>query len=80
MLAETSQSSWTLASNAFCSGVGTSYAVAVNRIAGIYPGREVLVVGFNYGLISRHFDDRVRAEIGPWVGEISEVPCSFRSR
>ena len=40
--------------------------------------REVLVIGFNYGLISRYMNDRVRAEIGPWVGEISEVPFSFR--
>ena len=76
--AETSQSSWTLASNAFRSGVGIPYAVAVIRIAGTYPGREVLVIGFNYGPISHYMNDRVRAEIGPWVGEISEVPFSFR--
>ena len=50
----------------------------MNRIAGIDLGSEVLVAGFNYSLISRYMNDRVRAEIGQWVGETSEVPFSFR--
>ena len=76
--AESSQPSWTLASDAFRNGVGISYTVAVNRIAGIDLGREVLVAGFNYSLISRYMNDRVRVEIWQWMGEISEVPFSFR--
>ena len=76
--AETSQPSWTLASDAFRDGVGISHTIAVNRIAGIDLGSEVLVAGFNYSLTSRYMNDRVRAEIGQWVGETSEVPFSFR--